>query len=131
MAVKSTDRDMLIQMYFDICMEYADIEYTLAVAHKIYVSVRHLKSILKKIGLSRQIYSDMNTVVLFIQEKLKGSGQLLGYRTMYTSCVENGYSVLINDVRIVLKYLDPIGVILRSRHTLCRRDYVAKEPNYL
>ncbi len=37
MDVNSTDWDMLIQMYFDIDMEYADTVYTLAVAHKIYV----------------------------------------------------------------------------------------------
>jgi hypothetical protein len=71
--------------------------------------------------------------VRVIENELRGSGSIIGYRAMHQWLVtiEHGLNVARNVVRQVLKMLDPEGAHTRSRHRLRRRIYTAKGPNYL
>ena len=64
----------------------------------------------------------MADVVQFIQNQLQGSGQLHGYRMIYAKCQQSGLRVRKEDVRLILKVMDPEGVELR-------KAYFAKGPN--
>ena len=74
----------------------------------------------------------MNEVVQAVEEELRGSGTILGYRAMHQRLTNDHNLVVTRDVvRRVLKILDPEGVEARSRHKLCKRKYHTKGPNYL
>ncbi|XP_061920002.1 uncharacterized protein LOC133660480 [Entelurus aequoreus] len=79
----------------------------------------------------RKGYTSLDRVVDFIHQQLQTSGQLCGYRWMYTKCKEDGLHVKKEEVRLILKELDPRGVELRGRRRLHRRNYFAKGPNYI
>ena len=74
------DRDDLIRMYFHLGLKHRDIAHVLALNHRVIISIRHLRRILKDQGLLRRRYTDINQVVTFIQSELLGSGSLHGYR---------------------------------------------------
>ncbi|KAI3362647.1 hypothetical protein L3Q82_001631 [Scortum barcoo] len=96
------------------------------------LSERHLKRVLCAKGLSRRkAYSDLVDLVDFIRNQLQYSGQLHGYRWMYAKCREHGLRVRKEDVRFVLKKLDPRGVSLRQARRLRRRNYFSKGPNFI
>ena len=126
-----TDRDLLIKMYFDLGMTYKDMLFVLAQQHNIIISERHLKRLLVSINLHRRKYNNLADVVCFIQHELQGSGQLHGYRMMYAKCQQSGIRVRKEDVRLILKVMDPEGVELRQARRLVRRAYFAKGPNYI
>ena len=76
--------------------------------------------------------SDLIEVVEAVEEELRGSGSVVGYRAMHQRLVINHGLVTTREiVRQVLKTFDLEGVELRSRHRLRRRVYRAKGPNYL
>ena len=63
------DRDEAIKLYFDMGMLYKDIVQILTLEHGIIVSLRHLKRILKELGLFRrktiatlQMWSNLFTI---------------------------------------------------------------------
>ncbi|KAL2091658.1 hypothetical protein ACEWY4_013921 [Coilia grayii] len=124
-----TVRD-LVHLYFDLGLHYKDIVALLASRHGCILSERHFKRILKFHGLFRRKgYTTLDRVVHFIQEQLQTSGQLCGYRWMYTKCKENGLHIKKENIRLIVKELDPRGVERRRR--LHRRNYFAKGPNYI
>ena len=124
--------ESLIRVYFNLGLPYKDITVLLARRHRYILSKRHLKRILKSSRLSRhKKYSSFERVITFISEQLQTSGQLHGYRWMFTKCKENGLLVRKEDVRLILKELDPRGVELRASRRLHRRSYFAKGPNYI
>ena len=48
-----------------------------------YISLRHLKKILRRLGCRRRRFqSDLDEVVNVVQQEIKGSGRILGYRAM-------------------------------------------------
>ena len=49
---------------------------------------------------------------------------------MHLRCTFAGYKVSMENVRLILKVLDPEGVEIRRRRRLVRRRYYAKGPNY-
>ena len=126
-----TELDTLIKMYFDVGMLYKDIVSTLSQQHNITISERHLIRKLTHLNLSRRTFSSFNDVTTFIQRQLVGSGQCHGYRMMYEKCIQHGLRVRKEDVRIILKELDPEGVESRMGRRLRRRLYYAKGPNYI
>ena len=71
----------------------------------------------------------MNTVVSFIERQVETNGAH-GYRWMYQKCIWNGLRVKKEQVRLMLKIIDPGGVNIRSKHRLIRRQYFCKGPNY-
>ena len=122
----------LIRLYFELGLHCKDIAALLASRHRYVVSERHLKRILKACSLFRRKgYTPLDRVVDFIHQQLQTSGQLCGYRWMYTKCKENGLHIKKEEVRLILKELDPRGVELRGRRRLHRRNYFAKGPNYI
>ena len=124
-------RDTLIKFYFDLGMLYKDITSTLALRHNILISERHLKRELRTLNLFRRSYSNLGDVADFVTSQLLRSGQLHGYRVMHAKCLQNGLRVRKEDVRLILKELDPEGVDLRRRRVLHRRAYYARGPNYI
>ena len=125
------ERDALCKMYFDLGMEYKDIVYSLAVVHRIIISERHLKRVLKDMNLTRRMFTDMGDVIEFIHTELGGSGQMPGYRLMYERCMLSGLAVRKEDVRHLLKVMDPEGVAVRKSRRLKRRAYYAQGPNFI
>lgn len=122
----------LVKLYFSLGLNYRDITTLLAQRHQFIVSERHLKRILKSSNLFRRKgYTCLRRVIAFIQENLQTSGQLHGYRWMYSKCKEYGIHVKKEEVRLILKELDPRGVELRRTRRLHRRSYFAKGPNYI
>ncbi|KAK0145716.1 hypothetical protein N1851_015376 [Merluccius polli] len=122
----------LVKLYFDLGLHYKDIVTLLASRHHYVVSERHLKRILNSCGLFRRKgYTTLDRVVQFIEEQLNTSGQLCGYRWMYRKCKENGLHVKKEEIRLILKELDPRGVEIRGLRRLHRRRYFAKGPNYI
>lgn len=125
------DCDKLIKLYFELGMLYKEILLTLAERHNIVLSERHLKRKLSRLNLRRRQYSNDTDVISFIQGQLISSGQLCGYRMMHAKCLQNGLRVRKEDVRLILKELDPDGVECRKGRLLRRRAYFSKGPNYL
>lgn len=122
----------LVRLYFTLGLYYKDIVALLASRHGCILSERHLKRILKSNRMFRRKgYTPLDRVIQFIGEQLQTSGQLCGYRWMYTKCKENGLQVKKEEVRLIMKELDPRGVELRGRRRLHRRSYFAKGPNYI
>ena len=105
----------------------------LASIHGFRLSPRQLRRILHNNGCTRRENpTDLNALVRAVEEKLRGSGRLLGYRAMHQRLTNDYHFVVTGDVvRRVLRVLDPEGVEARSRHRLRRRSYHTKGPNYL
>lgn len=127
----SSERSALTEVYFQLGVEYKDIAYVLEKRHGFSISLRHLKRVLKDMNLYRRRYSDLGHVIPFIQSQLQGSGQLHGYRMMHAKCREQGYLVRKEDIRLILKELDPAGVAVRRTRRLVRRSYNVPGPNHI
>ena len=112
-----------IIVYFELGRKYSDIKSILASRHAFHISERHLKRILRDRGhFLRKAFSDLSVLVDFISDQLQYSGQLHGYRWMYAKCREHGLRVRKEDVRLLLKELDPRGVSRRLARRLRRRN---------
>lgn len=126
------DRNAAIMVYFEMGLQYKDIVRALAIEHGVVVSLRHLKRLLRELGLFRRNnYSDVAEVVEFINEQIQTSGKLHGYRWMWEKCSMNNLRCKKEDVRLILSVLDPEGNEQRRKRRLLRRAYYAKGPNYL
>ncbi|KAJ8041260.1 hypothetical protein HOLleu_12026 [Holothuria leucospilota] len=120
-------RERLIRSYFHLGLSYSEIVATLAQLHGIVLSERHLKRILRQLGLFRRNrFVNIEEILLFIHNELLGSAQLHGYMR----CIQNGFSVSREMVLEIIRALDPEGVELRRRR-LVRRRYYSKGPNYI
>ena len=116
-------REEIIQNYFNLGLTASEIALFLVSVHGIRISLRHLKRILRQLGCTRRRHpSDLNEVVQAVEEELRGSGSLLGYRSMHQRLI-NQYGLVTTRevVRQVLRIFDPEGVAYRSRHRLQRR----------
>ncbi|KAL3855944.1 hypothetical protein ACJMK2_015141 [Sinanodonta woodiana] len=121
----------LIELYFYMGFTYDEIAMILSIKHNMTISVRHLKRKLHELNLIRRKgYSDLDTVLSFIEYQLTTSGQMHGYRWMYQKCLLYGLKVKKEDITLMLRMLDPQGVKLRQRRCLRRRQYFSKGPNY-
>ena len=124
------DRPKIIKLYFQLGFSQKEILMCLAMNHGIVISQRHLRRLLRKYKLyRRKEYSDILRVTMFIEEELQTSAQCYGYRWMHSRCIEEGFVVSQNTVRMLQHLLDPEGVAARRRHRLRRRIYVSVEPN--
>ncbi|XP_042073225.1 uncharacterized protein LOC121813492 [Haplochromis burtoni] len=124
--------ERFIDFYFELGLNYKDIKTVLCIRHSFHISERHLKRVLSARGHTRhKAYSDLAVLVEFIDNQLQYSGQLHGYRWMYAKCREHGLRVRKEDVRLVLKELDPRGVALRQAVRFRRRNYFSKGPNFI
>lgn len=113
-------------------LKYGDIVKALAVYQDRTISERHVKRLLKRMGLSRRKnYSDVHGIVSYIQLQLQESGRLHGYRWMTQKCSDNGFKCTQDGVRTILGILDPEGCDLRQKRCLRRRAYISQGPNYI
>ena len=68
---RAVSHDVLITKYFNLGLEYAEILAFLAIYHGIILSIRQLKSILKRNNLRRRKnHSSLNNVIAAIKTKL-------------------------------------------------------------
>ncbi|KAG5278045.1 hypothetical protein AALO_G00094580 [Alosa alosa] len=121
----------LIFKYFAEGHSYKVIMDLLATKHNISLSLRTLKRKLKNAGLSkRRNYTPVATIRAAIAEELKGSGQLLGYRSMCQT-LRQKYSFVVrrDDVMHLLRELDPPAVHNRTMRRFTRRTYHSMGPN--
>ena len=122
--------DVLINKYFRLGFSNKEILHALALFHGYVMSIRTLKRLTKKQGLfRRKNKSDLLDVALFILSECEGPGQMQGYRWIHSRCLEHGYSVTQQSVRLLLHIIDPEGISNRKRHCLRRRQYINPGPN--
>ena len=70
-------RDEFIETYFNLGFAAQEIVLFLASVHGLFISVRHLKRILRSLGCRRRRFqSDVDEIVQVVQEELRGSGSL-------------------------------------------------------
>ena len=126
-------QDEVIESYFNLGFTAQEIVLFLANVHCMYISLRHLKRILRRLGCRRRRFqSNLDEVVDVVQEELRGSGSLLGYRAMHQRLLNHHGLVTTREVvRHILRVFDPEGVEHRLRHRLRRRVYRSKGPNFL
>lgn len=126
------DRDSAAELYFRLGFSYKEILCALAVNHRIVISLRTLKRLLSGQHLfRRKHYTDIYEVAIFINEQLRGSGCMHGYRWMHRKCLHSGMTVSRDIVYRLMQILDPNGIEIRKKGRLKRRQYFAKGPNYL
>ena len=125
-------RNKIIENYFNIGLTPSEIALFLVSVHGIGISLRQLKRILRRLGCTRcQRRSNLNEVVEAVEEELRGSGSLLGYRVMHQRLVNQHRLATAREVvQHVLRVFDPEGVEHRSQHRLKRQIYRCKGPNY-
>ena len=74
-------RDELIEQYFKLGYNHAEILLCLLLLHDRELSLRQLKRILDRRGLKRRHNSsDVRTVLTAVEQELRGSGSDVGYR---------------------------------------------------
>lgn len=104
------NRDNWIKFLFKIGLTNKEIISFLDEVYDFNISHRQLKRITKKFGLyRRKNFSDILDVSVFIQRQLEGSGQYHGYRWMHQKCIQAGFVIQKEYVRILLGVLDPQG----------------------
>ena len=125
-------RDAMVSFYFHLGLKQKEIVAALVVKHGYIITQRHLRRILRGLNLYRRhLYSDPEEVLNFLMGQMNGSGQLHGYIIMHQKCLQAGFTVSQEVVRLFLGILDPDGVNLRRRRRLVRRRYNAHGPNFL
>ena len=123
--------DMLVSTFHLMGLHQREIRIYLQNCN-IVMSKTTLKRHLKKLGLyRRKNYSDMCDVALFIMAQLNTSDKMLGYRMMHLKCIQEGFVVTHDHVRLLLRILDKEGVQMRKKRQLRRRAYHNLGPNFL
>ena len=111
---------------------YKEIIHFLETFHGKPLSIRTLHRILRSEGLYRKTHStDSRHVIQFVENEISESGSSLGYRQLHQRCINQGLKVTRKNVSLIMKQLDPEGVVRRQRHQLQRRKYYSKGPNYV
>ena len=123
--------EMFIRHYFFKGYDYQTITAFLAKYHEVHLSLRTLKRRISSYGLKRKnANSDVQAVRRRIQQKLDGSGCLVGYRSMWHTLRMEGYMVPRVVVQTLLKEMDPEGCKQRRAKRLKRRIYSVPGPNF-
>ena len=73
---------------------------------------------------------DHRILTLLIRDELQGSGSNIGYRRVWSHLMRTGVMARRDDIRKVIKELDPEGVERRKRKRLRRGKYFSTGPNY-
>ena len=102
-------RNELIEQYFKLGYNYAEILPCLLLLHDQELSLRQLKRILARRGLKRrQNVSDLKTVIVAIEQEQRGSGSDIRYRSVWQRLVTNhGLVVSKETVRHALRIIHP------------------------
>ena len=121
-----------IRYYFGKNYQYKTILQFLEKFHDIKISKRTLLYKLKEYGLSRRTRNaNEEQVRECIQRELDGSGQLVGYRSMWRR-IRSKYGINVPRIMVqtLLREMDPKGTKLRRAHRLKKRQYLNPGPNY-
>ena len=97
--------------YFTAGFSYKEICNFLFRFYRINITIRHLNRLLRQCNLQRRgNHSNINTIITFIQGKLKGSSSCFGYRHMLQKLRSSGLTADKETVRLILKSLNAVGV---------------------
>ena len=119
-----------LKNYFTTGFSYEEMCNFLFRFQKIRI-IWYLNRLLRQCNLQRSgNHSDINTVIKFIQDELKGSSLCFGNRYMLQKLRSSGLTADKETVRLILKSLDPVGVDKRKRRKLTRREYHSFGPSY-
>ena len=89
--------------------------------HRIKITIRRLNRLLRQRNLQRRWnHSDINTIIKFIQDELKGSSLCFGYRYMLQKLHSSGLIADKEPPRLILRSVDSFGVDKRKRRKLTR-----------
>ena len=128
----AAEMEDLIKCYFGIGLNNKEILGVLAQNHSIVISIRTLKRRCRELGhFRRRNQTNINQGIAFMQEELRGNGQMQGYRWLHLQAVQRGLVVSQDTARQIIKALDPRGVEARQAHRLRRRIYTTCGPNAL
>ena len=122
--------DDTIIKYFNDGSSYFEIAELLNHVHDFQISLSTLKRWLKDNSLKRRplaaVRSSNEEIRQAVQEELNG----IWYGRVHRALVRKGLVVRKHDVRLLVKELDPEGVMIRKRRHLCRRKYSNPGPNF-
>ena len=124
--------EAVIRYYFGKNYQYKIILELLEKFHGITISKGTLLNRLKEYGLRRRgNVVDRNRVREAIQQKLDGSGQMLGYIAMWRR-LQSKYDIQVPRlvVQTILRDIDPEGSRLRRANCLRKRNYLNPGPNH-
>ena len=123
-----------LQRMFGNGHPYEEIVEYLCVHCEIDVCLSTFKRWLRANGMRRRplqsVHANYSTVINAFGKELEGSGAGVGYRRVTKALTDQGIICKIDDVRCIIKALDPEGVSLRKRRRLHRRNYFSSGPNY-
>ncbi|XP_034339055.2 uncharacterized protein [Magallana gigas] len=121
-----------VQFYHSLGFNQDEILQYLSELNNVVISKRTLKRVLSSAHLyRRKHYSDLLEVALFLEGKLETADKLHGYKLMHLQCIQSGYTVTQETVRLLLQIIDPQGVQLRRRGRLRRRIYSNPGPDFM
>lgn len=131
---RALSRLELIKHYFKQGFLYKEIVLFLLIRHGFKISLRQVKRILRRNNLCRRnvFRTPINDVIEVIRGELEGSGQCIGYRSMWRRLIlDHGLHVKRDNLLQIMREIDPQGVALRKVNRLRRRKYYALGPNYV
>ena len=89
-------RNHMIEEYFHLGFNYKKIIDCLFLNNEIILSLRQLKRILAGKNLGRRRFSNRYEIADAMEEELKGSGSIVGYRSMWQRLVVDHKSSVSN-----------------------------------
>ena len=120
-----------LKNYFTTGFSYKEICNFLFCFHRIKIAIRHLNRLLRHCNLQRRgNHSNINTVIKFIQDKLKSSNSCFGYRYILQKLCSSRLTADKETLRLILKSPDPVGADKRKRQKLARSEYHSFGPNH-
>ena len=121
----------VLKNYFTAGFSYEEICNFLFYFHRIKITIRHMDRFLRQCNLQRRGYhSNINTAIKLIQDELKGFSLCFGYWYMLQKLRSSKLTADKENIRLILKSLDPLGVNKRERRKLARREYHSFGPNH-
>ena len=124
-------RHNVLKKYFTAGFSYEEICNFLFRFRRIKIAIRHLNCLLRQCNLQRRKnHSNINTVIKFIQDELKGSSSCFGYWYMLQKLRSSRLTADKETVRLILKSLDLVGFEKRKRRKLTHREYHSFGPNH-
>lgn len=123
----------VIWKYFKDGLTYVEILEFLRVYHNCSMSLSTLKRFMRKEGMRKRplegVRCNISDLEKAVYEELCGSSSNVGYRRMYRTLINKNILCRREDVRKVIKAIDPEGVEDRGRKRLRRRKYKNQGPN--
>ena len=114
----------VLKNYFTAGFSYKEICNFLFLFYRIKITIRHLNRLLRQCNLQRRgDHSNINTLIKFIQDALKGFSYCFVYRYMPQKLRSSGLTADKETVSLILKSLYPVGIDRRKRRKLTCHEY--------